>query len=256
MRFSKSVYSIALLSLLGCPSPKHTSFLSKSFNVSEVITRSREHSIAIRTLRAEGRISIETPNLTQSVAFTLILRKPDSLLIKLEGPFGIRAGWLFATGEDFTFYNALENQLITGQSTSNNFERILHTNLMFSEILEVLCGKGLNTADEREPDEALIENEQPVLVFRDGISTRRYLLDAELHSIAKIQVLDRSGKLTMEQSFASFQEVGTVSVPHSLRILQPRERQFVSIFYSFVRINEEALDFAFHSPTKAQHIRW
>ena len=211
---------------------------------------------SVRTLQAQGQISIETPNVAQSASFSLALRKPDSLLIRLRGPFGINVGWLFATQEHFTFYNALENQLVTGPTSQKNLERILHANLAFADVLDVLSGKTLRNDDLREPDEQTVENNQPVYVFREARLTRRYTIDEQAQTVLRTQMLDRNGRLAMEQGFANFQDTGATTLPFSIRILQPRERQFVSLFYSSVRVNEEALDFSYSIPSKAQRVQW
>ena len=256
MKLCHSLSLLAAVFLTGCPSPRTASFAFKPFNTAQVLGDIVQRAGSIRTMRAEGYISIETPYLVQSGSFILSIRKPDSLLIRLQGPFGIKAGWLFATADEFTFYNALENQLITGASSAKNLERILHANLSFSEVLEALCGNALTQYDGASPDEIATENDRPVLVFRDGASVRRYTLDEQLHSVVRLQFLDRNGKLAMEQTFADFQESPGTGIPLTIRILQPRERQFVSLSYSEVRVNDGSPDFSFALPAKAKRIRW
>ena len=53
----------------------------------------------------EGKFTIETPEIAQSASFFLNLQKPDSVMLRIEGPFGIEVGAAIVTRDEFLFYN-------------------------------------------------------------------------------------------------------------------------------------------------------
>ena len=109
----------------------------------------------------------------------LSLQKPDSVLINLQGPFGIKVGSALVTRTEFMFYNSIENKLITGLSSIENLNRILHMQLSFDDLLSLFGGGTFLEKDFHAPDEIQVEDHQYVFAFQIGE------IDTE--------VLDRSG---------------------------------------------------------------
>jgi outer membrane lipoprotein-sorting protein len=214
------------------------------------------HHAQIRSMKGEGRISIETPEIAQSGSFVLTLQKPDSVLINLQGPFGIKVGSALVTRKEFLFYNSLENELISGTSSAENLNRILHIKLNFDELLNLFAGGTFIEDDLRSPDETRIEDEQVVFIYSSQNSFRWYWIDPATFSIKKIQFLDYKGKLTLEQSFSNFEDVDGLAMPHNIRITQPAAKQMLNLKYSDMLVNPEKLNFTFTIPQSAERIHW
>jgi outer membrane lipoprotein-sorting protein len=207
-------------------------------------------------MSGEGRISIETPEIAQSGSFILTLQKPDSILINLQGPFGIKVGSALVTRTEFFFYNSLENKLITGLSSTENLNRILHVQLSFDDLLNLFAGGTFLESDLHAPDETHVENDQFVLVFTSPKTSRRYWIDPTTLYIQKVQILDQSGKLTLEQTFSDFEDVNGFAMPYTIRVIQPKERQRLTFTYSEILVNTEKLHFTFTIPPNAERIHW
>ena len=106
----------------------------------EVFLRVMERNNSLHTLQSSGNISVDSPELSNSSAFRLSLKKPDSLLLELRGPFGIHIGTLSLTTKSFQFYNSLENQALVGTPDSSSLLSILHINMPVEQILDALTG--------------------------------------------------------------------------------------------------------------------
>jgi hypothetical protein len=210
----------------------------------------------MRSLKGEGTISVETPSLAQSGSFALTLRKPDSVLLNLRGPFGIRLGIALLTRQGFLFYNSIKNQLISGSTNNKNLSRIFRVNLSFDDILNLFTGGIFFADDLHTPDETRVEEEQFVLFYRSGEGGRQYWIDPPSLLIRKIQFLDRDGKLTFEQSFSNFQTFDGVVLPSTIRVVQPKERQMVALVYSELSVNTDPIQFTLNIPSNAERIRW
>lgn len=215
-----------------------------------------QHHSRIQSIKGDGWISIETPQIAQSGSFSLTLQKPDSVLINLQGPFGIKVGSALVTRSGFLFYNSLENKLITGSASMENLNRILHVQLSFDDLLNIFAGGNFLEDDLRPPDETLIEDDQFVFIFISNNSSRLYWIDPTTLCIQKIQFLDHSGKPTLEQTFDSFENVDGIAMPHTICIIQPNARQMLTLTFANILVNADRLPFTFTIPNNAERIRW
>jgi len=204
----------------------------------------------------DGTITIESPSIAQSGSFTLLLRKPDTLLVKLKGPFGIKLGSALLTSKDFQFYNSLENRLFSGETNARNLARILRVNLDFADVLNLFTGGVFHEEDSGMPDESGVEDEHFFFVYRVKDGIHKYLIDPQTLLIAKVQHVDAEGRLVFEQRFLNFQTIDGTVIPFNIRMIQPRERRMVSVVYSDVAFNKQDLDFTFTYPRNAERVRW
>lgn len=246
----------SLLTFIGC---RTTSMLNlgnrsvSSIEVQEVVRAQHTH---IQSIKGEGRISVETPETANSGFFILTLKKPDSILINLQGPFGIKVGSVLVTRTGFQFYNSLENKLIIGSSNIENLDRIFHIQMSFDDLLNIFAGGTFLKDDLHSPDETHIEDDQYVFVYTSHNSSRRYWIDPTTLFIQKIQFLDRSGKLTLEQTFNDFEYVDGIAIPYTIRVAQPKARQMLALVYSDILLNTTQLQFTFTIPPNAERIHW
>jgi outer membrane lipoprotein-sorting protein len=254
-RFS-IVLVVLLLALVGCRTTSTLDIGSRSITSTEVQETVRTHHAYVQSIKGEGRISVESPGMAQSGSFVLTLRKPDSVLINLQGPFGIKVGLVLITRNEFFFYNSLQNKLITGSSNMENLNRILHVQLSFDDLLNLFAGGTFLKDDLRSPDETHVEDNQLVFIYASHNSSRRYWIDPVSLLIQKIQFLDTSGKLTLEETFSNFEDVNGVAMPYSVRIIQPSTRRMLVLSYSDIAVNAKALQFTFSIPHNAERIHW
>ena len=249
-------FCIFVIALVGCRTTSPLNPGDRSISYSEVQEITHRHHAYIHSMMGKGQISIETPEIAQSGSFILTLQKPDSVLINLQGPFGIKVGSVLITRTEFLFYNSLENKLITGLSSRENLNRILHVQLNFDDLLYLFVGGTFLESDLHAPDETHIEDNQFVFIFSSLKTSRRYWIDPTTLYIQKIQFLDQSGKLALEQIFSDFEDVNGFTMPYTIRIIQPKARQRLTFTYSEILVNTEKLHFTFTIPSNAERIHW
>jgi outer membrane lipoprotein-sorting protein len=255
-RYLAILPAILFLSFIGCRTTSTMNIDNRSISSTEVQEIARTNHTRIQSIKGEGRISIETPQIAQSGAFILTLRKPDSVMINLQGPFGINVGSALVTRTGFSFYNSFENKLITGSTNTENLDRILHVRLSFDDLLNIFAGGEFLTDDLRSPDEIRIENNQFMFIYVSAGSSRRYWIDPTTKSIQRIQFLDQNGKLTVEQIFNDFENIDGIVMPYAIRIIRPKARQMLTLTYSDIVVNTDELQFTFTVPQNAERIRW
>ena len=109
-------------------------------DVTRLIHRVAEGNSHVRSLSGNGSVSFESPDLGGSVYFRVALKKPDSVLIRFEGPFGMDVGFLFLSPNRYVMYNSIENQVTTGIPTSGNIRSLIPFDLTYEQIVNAFAG--------------------------------------------------------------------------------------------------------------------
>jgi hypothetical protein len=209
----------------------------------------------IHALLGSGTISIETPEIAQNVSFELTLRKPDSVMVRIEGPFGIDLGLALLTRREFFFYNSMNNQVLSGPTNAANLARVLRIQMEFDDLLNLFSGGTFLTADRGRPPEFDVIDDEYVLTYGHERGSRRYKIDPRSYQIVQIQHLDQRGMVVAEQTFGKFLTSDGTIAPQLVRALMRRERRRLSIAYADLAINPQRLDFHFDIPSDAEKVR-
>jgi outer membrane lipoprotein-sorting protein len=255
-RVYAGLLSLVVVFLAGCAAVPKPDLAGKTVNPEIVRQIVRGNYEKVRSMTGSGTISVETPEMAQSGSFELFLRKPDSVLVKIEGPFGISVGSVLITRQEFVFYNSLENQLITGPVTSANLNRILRIKLTFDELLTLFTGGSFLASDDASPETVAVEENQYVLTYRSLEGSRRYWLDPASLLITRIQHLDPKGKLYFEERYEKFRTFADASLPRFIRVTQHTSQRMIGVTFSSLDINTGGAPLVVDIPKNAERIRW
>ncbi len=251
------VFVIGALLLLAESCATHKAIIgSRTISADQVHEVVRANQSRILTATGEGTISVETPAVAQSGSFRLTLKKPDSLLVNLQGPFGIKIGSALVTRTNFLFYSSLENRLYSGETTSRNLQRIMRVSIGFDDLINLFTGGVFFKDDTGAPDATGVEDDQFFLSYRNGPVIHKYFIDPQTLLITRTEALDGDGKLEFEQRFLNFQTVDSAVVPFNIRLIQPKERRMISVVYSELMLNAPDLSFQFSYPQNAKRVTW
>ncbi|MCX6132861.1 MAG: DUF4292 domain-containing protein [Ignavibacteriales bacterium] len=245
-----------IIVLSGCASIPTANLAGKAISPDVVQRTVKVNRERVQSLNGSGTITVESMEVAGSGSFELMLRKPDSILVKIAGPFGIHVGSALVTRSGFTFYNSLENQLITGSVNAVNLNRIFRVNLTFDELLSLFTGGSFFPGDDNKPDSLVIEENQLVMTYGNPAGTRRYWIDPATLLIAKIQHTDVKGKLVVEERFEKFRDVGGTSLPRQIRITQHQAHRVVAVAFSSLAIDADSSPLVLDIPTNAERVRW
>jgi outer membrane lipoprotein-sorting protein len=255
-RLHGALLCLVAVLVVGCASVPRPDLTGKTVNPETVQRIVRGNYEKVRSMTGSGTISVETPEIAQSGSFELFLRKPDSVLVKIEGPFGISVGSVLITREEFAFYNSLQNQLITGPVTSANLNRIFRVRLTFDELLTLFTGGSFLATDDALPETVVVEENQYVLTYRNTDGRRRYWLDPVSLLITRIQHLDQKGKLFFEERYEKFRTFGDASLPRFIRVTQHTSQRMIGVTFSSLAINTGGSPLVLEIPKNAERIRW
>lgn len=245
---------LAGLVLAGCTS-KSVRYADRTVTPELLREKVTENQRQVHALVGSGTISIETSDMAQSGSFELTLRKPDSLLVKLEGPFGIDVGSAMVTREKFSFYYSFQNRVLEGPTSAANLNKLFQIPINFEDVMNLFTGGFFLSDDDASPSEFSIEEEEFVMTYGHDSGSRRYWIDPQSMQIVKIHHLDTNGNLALEQIFSKFRTFDGVTIPQYVRVTMVKERRRVSIAYSDLTVNPAGLEFFFDVPHNASRGR-
>jgi hypothetical protein len=207
-------------------------------------------------MEAVGSVAVETPTFSNSGSFELHVKKPDSLLVKIEGPFGIDVANVLLTQEKFLIYNSLQNQIIRGTTSKRAIGSLLNIDIDFSDILNLFGGIVSLDHESALPSEYSVDNNQYMLVFQSSSEISRYWIDPDFFSITRIRVQDSQGNPVREVEFSDFRTQNTIWLPYHMKVSDYRGGKSVTLVYSDARVNIQNVTFPFAFPENAEQIDW
>lgn len=244
------------LVLAGCSGESSARRIERAVSWQEIHAAVDRHRNQIVRLTGNGRISLESPDMAQSGSFLLAAQKPDSVVLRIEGPFGIRVGSILLMRDSIKFYSALENRLYLGSSHPANLQRIFRVGVSLDDLLSLLSGGAFMREDSREPDSLTTDEDMFVLWYSSAGGGRRYLVDGTTLLLRRVQFLDARGHLQLEHIFTEFRMTDGIETPFMLRTIRPKERQMLSLRYRDLTVNPPRADLTFAIPSSAERIWW
>jgi outer membrane biogenesis lipoprotein LolB len=197
----------------------------------------------------EGSVAFESSDMSGSVFFSIAMHRPDSLLIRLEGPFGIDVGFLFANRAHIVLYNAMENWYLDEPTGNAGMRKALPVDLPFDQMIDAFAGSfRLPTAGR--PFSYAIDDEKFLLKYRQGTEIASYWVDPSLHIVTRYQLV-RGDSILAEAAADRFTEDGDCLVPRSITLTIPSLSQSISIFYSNLEAHPSEVSFARTIPLRA-----
>lgn len=229
---------VAALLLPGCASSVRAR-KELTLDPARVMELVRQRSAAVGTLRGEGVVTIESPDESGSSSFDLNLRKPDSILVSLSGPFGIRFGTLQFTRERFVFYNYQDNYAFVGKSDGSTLHSMFNLRMSFDQVMRAFTGEFF-APGAGAPDSFSTDGESYVFTFLTGGGREEYRVDGQDYFVRSYRVLDAAGRPTLTAIASEPDEHEGFVAPRLLRVVFPEERRSISVAYSDFEVNAPA----------------
>ncbi len=245
---------ILLCLYIGCVPTKHID--RSSLSAETILTSLKDQQYQISTFYGEGKVTIETPSYAHSASFVLYVQKPDTIYIRIHGPFGIRIGSALITRNDFVFYNALNNKLLTGMTTPENLEKILNIAFTFDDLMSLVCGGSLVARDEqRLPDELSTTPEYLTLRYYHSQGNHLYYIDPVTTTISKIQIFNTEGIELFEQRFLNYQRIESKRFPKNIHFYNVQLQQRIALSYTSIALTKPENEMILNIPQNAEIIR-
>lgn len=253
MRCSRFTALCVALLFASC-APKRSELLldTKAIDAKTLVGFVQKQQDKLRSIVGKGTVTFESPEFAGSAAFELSLKKPDSLLVTFEGPFGIDLGTLFISREKYLVYNSMENRVITGIPSANAIRSIIPFDLTLDQVIGAFSGSFPFPSDPQSLQTYTIDDDMFLLMYRCGSGTCRYWIDSRYVLVQKYEMRDAHDVVVMDAVASSFTDDGVACAPKRVRIRFPSEQRQLSVSYSSFTLNDATPSFVYSIPSNAR----
>ena len=244
---------VLVLSLCSSCTPKHAavSLDTEKIGAASLIGLVRSAGSRLKSVTGRGSVTFESPENSGSAFFDLSLRKPDSLLVRLQGPFGISLGTLFLSRDTFLMYNSMENRLITGAPRAGSIRAAIPFDLTQDQVLDAFSGRFPVDGDAKAVHIYSVDDDRFHLALRCGIDTCEYWIDPSSLVVRRYERKDEQGRVVVTAEADAITEQDDVYAARRISITFPLQQRRLSIYYTSLSLNEPNPSFEFSIPASA-----
>lgn len=231
---------------------------SSNMTFEELKVRVNENARKLRSLDADGEISIDSPEISNTGSITVSINKPDSVYTKLEGPFGMDIADLLITRNNFIYYKPQDNKVIRGPSTQRYLSIILKIKIDFDELVNAFSGKfSFNkSADDYKNVNISKDEENFIVTIISDNESKKYWINNEDFYVTRLATYDLDGNLLIEIIYNNFFESDDIYFPQKISINRPKEKQNIWLTYYSQKFNNNRLTYKLKIPKSAKQINW
>ena len=217
-------------------------------NVSAILAQNRDRLI---TLKGKAQVLIETPLLQHQASSHIVIKRPDSVFIKIEAAFGIDVGWFFSDRQSYTVYLPFQNTLYSGSLDSLAIPYLTRFDLSYEQIVDALTG--IEVPSQLDSGSLRLDRDKLVLAGKWQGQDIRYWIDPNLGVITQTEVLDADGKVIFREKFERIVKISGVVFPRTIRLERPNRNERVVIHYTHLVVNKPLNnnDFKLKTPKNA-----
>jgi outer membrane lipoprotein-sorting protein len=228
---------LAAILLTGCSAEKESIIIDRSLNAEDVMTMVNSRSSSISTFSGEGSLSIQSPRITQSAGFEVDVKKPDSVRLVVEGPFGITVLRALFTRKNFTAYSALQNKVYVGRSDARNgFMKMI--DIPPAVFIDAFTGFRRFDNSSATPDSFYIAGNMFIVKFLTPSGWKVFTVDGQSLCIIRVETFDLSGgKLTWREEYEYEQNAKKEWEPVAAHLDIPEKETLVDLNFNSVQFN-------------------
>ena len=244
----------SLLIMTSCAPTKELHRTPANRSAQEVINAVNAHQGTVTTFEAKGSISVESPRFINSGSFELWLKRPDSVRVDVEGPFGIRVASALFAHNRYVFYNSFNNEVIDGTFEKKDSPMFMNIRIDPTDVVDTFCGTRTFLAEETMPDSFSVGEDSYTLLFHHKDAKTRYCVDGETLRIIRIEHIDSTDEVGSEEKFEFEKSDDGTTNPQSIELRQKRLQSSVLLYYDHVHVNTPVAAMLLDVPPDARHV--
>lgn len=254
-RFTILVYAAFLIFFVGCAGLIQRKPLTlDNITIEKIRYRVAQNNLKFKSMKANAEISVESPRVNFRANSNLVLKKPDSLFLKIKAPFGLGFGSVFVNKDYFLIYNSFENRAYTGDSQKLGRSNLLPINLELEKIIEAFSG--IQLIDSNDNDSLAIDRNKYVIIESENDQKKKYWIDPKKFVVTEFQLLNDNHEPIILLEYRQFEKKNKVILPKLIQITQPARKTRLTILYTSrkpnCQLNES--DFFIKIPDQAEKI--
>jgi len=225
---------LALL-LTGCTNPKFV-LDTRQVSFRQLLDYVENEQQKIQSLQAVSRITIDSKEFSGHFYANILYQQSDSLLITVNGFFGLDAGNVFIGKDRFIFYNQITNKFYNGTLQDFKTKNFMQFPMTISELSNMLLGKE-NFTIMKIVDYSVQQNSF-LIKAQNGDLNYDIWIDDQIGHIFKLHAY-KDDQLVFTREYGDFVKQNGVYFPRKIVMTQAEEKQSVAIYYTELKINRE-----------------
>jgi len=189
----------------------------------------------INTLSGDTRLTLDSPQYSGNFTATIMVNLPDSMLLTVIGPFGIRLGKVFVNKSRFVFYNQVMSQFYMGSKQDFEGKNFLQFPLEIGQIKDVLIAQ--DHFDVLSKKSLSIKDDMYYLEAENGNYNYNIWFDPANHLISSIEYI-RDNEIYFYKEYKNFRQVNGIYFPYQVNFVRPGEKQGLSIIFTELLVNQ------------------
>jgi len=220
------------------------------------------HFSRLRTFQADGILQIESPQFNERVPVHIIIKYPDSLRVRLEGPLGVDYAHFFLDAEKYLIYLPRAQETFAGDLATLDVRQLLHdlgvpglaledsslqTEGIHREAMGFFLG-GLPLDVNSLAAVNFADSAQKMHLFKTRDSMPETFFEFPLNSadLQRVSFFNEDGGVQVEKSYRYYRNARRVRLPRQIRCTFRQEKSRISIKYTHTKINAALKSGDFH----------
>jgi hypothetical protein len=226
--------------------------------LSALFEKNRQHQGKIQYLKALTTLNLESPKSGNQVKGQIAVRYPDSIYIKIEGFLGIDGLVASINKNTFVVYNILNKYVVKGSTTPGAIQKAFDYKVTFDELRDVMTGLVFLTDQDKERTISYeADSCYYVLKIKEDSGYKKVWIDPWTQfAVAKIEHYNTNDEVVMLKEFSRFEKYGSMMLPKYVRVLRPKEKDLLSVYFEERIINKKFASkiFLIHYPKNVEVI--
>ncbi len=190
---------------------------------------------SIRSMQANTRITLDTPQFSGNFFADILLEKPDSLLVSVQGAFGMHLGKVFIAHHRFIFYNQIANQFFKGNKSDFAGRNFLQFPVEISRLGDLFVAH--DAFDVLKMTKYNIRDNAYYLEAEDGSLAYHIWFDPANKMIEKIEYF-KNNDLLFRKEYKEWREENGVLFPHLINFVKPQSTEGLSLYFTTLTLNK------------------
>ena len=237
------LHLVLLIDLAACGAPEavvRTPVKTDGITPKDIVQKNNANGANLRYIKSVTTLNMESPKSVGQYSAQIAIRTPDSVYIKIEGILGIDGLKASLNKESFVVYNIINKYVVMGRTSSEAIRKTFDYDVSFDEMMELLTGlPRLRETDLASMTRFAAEESYYTMSFTTERGVRKIWIDPFAnYAVSRIVDSDSAGEIMVEREFSRFQAVGDVFFPRYVRIVRPKEKDLLSLYFEARSINK------------------
>lgn len=226
-----------LIWIVRCAGPAYTSKSLPEISPKVLLDQIHKHASKLETFQGIARFYVASPEGSFSGTMRVVLKAPDSLWMKIEGPLGIDLMAMRFVGDEALLYSPWENVVYHGSLADVDAIEMLPLGL--GDTSHLLLGvTGLLVPDYSLLDSMHVlsfKGKQYILTERSG---EQYWIEPKGPVVAKWEKCDHNGRSYQKWEGRKFKKRSGIRFPQQIQFANRYPEQRLTLQYEEVRMNK------------------